>query len=435
MSFTMIALIAVIVLIVMIVMGFNIGMVMFIVGFFGFAALRNYPVAFSMLRTVPFSQAFTYNFVVIPLFVLMGQLAFKSGVSESLYGAAQRWLGGIKGGLAHATIVACAAFAAICGSSGATAATLGVVAYPEMKRYGYAPALSSGAISAGGTLGVLIPPSTMFIIYGLISEQSIGRLFAAGIIPGIILAACYMASIGIWIKVNPSVAPEKQSYTFKERISSLKGCIGFLILFLAVFVSIFTGFASATEAAAVGAFVSLIIMIINRRFTWKVFYECLLETLNTTAMMLFIILGAMVFGYFLAATQLPQVLQDFVGGLNVNKYIIVLVIFIIYLFMGCIMDSVAMILITVPIFMPIMESLGFSPIWFGVFCVLVQQIGMITPPVGLNVFITAGVLKEVNLQTIFKGCVPFVIGACVCVFFVVVFPTLATWLPGILYVQ
>jgi tripartite ATP-independent transporter DctM subunit len=417
----------------MILSGFNIGMVMFLVGFFGFVAIRNFPAAFSLLRTVPFSQAFTYNFVVIPLFVLMGQIAFESEISKALYNAAQRWLSKVRGGLAHATIVACAFFAAICGSSAATAATLGVVAYPEMKRYGYAPALSSGSIASGGTLGVLIPPSTMFIIYGLITEQSIGRLFAAGIIPGIILVGCYVGTIAIWLKRKPGDAPETTSYTWKERFASLKGCISFLILFLAVFGSIFTGFASATEAAAVGAFVSLIIMITNRRFTWKAFYKCLLETLKTTAMMLFIILGAMLFGQFLAATQTPQLLQNFVGGLNVNKYVIVLVILVIYLFLGCIMDSVAMILITVPIFLPIMQNLGFSPIWYGVFCVLIQEIGMITPPVGLNAFITAGVLKDVSLQTVFKGCAPFVVGAIVCVVIIIAFPVLATWLPSLMY--
>ena len=433
MSLTAIAVIGVIAMITLILLGVHIGAAMFIVGFFGFAAAVNFQAAFSLLRTVPFSQAFTYSFVVIPLFVFMGQLAFRSGVSSSLYVAAERWLSKVRGGLSIATIAACACFAAICGSSTATAATMGVVAYPEMKKFGYTPALSSGAIAAGGTLGILIPPSTMFIIYGIIAEQSIGRLFAAGVVPGVILALCYVAAIIVWLRAKPEAAPGSHSYTWKERFSSLKGCIGFVILFISVLGSIFTGIASATEAAAVGAFVSLILMIVNKQFTWKKLYAALLETLNTTAMMLLIIFGAMVFGYFLSVTRLPQMLNTFITGLNVHRYVIVAIMFVIYFGLGCIMDNVAMILITVPIFLPVVVGLGFSPIWFGVFCILVQQIGMMTPPVGMNVYITSGVLKEVPMQTIFKGVMPFVIGAVVCSIIVAAFPVLSTWLPGVLY--
>ena len=428
-----VAVIAVIAMFVLIMLGANIGMVMFIVGFFGLMMLRNFTAAFGLVKSVPFSQAFTYNFIVIPMFVFMGQLAFHSGMSSSLYTAAERWLCRLRGGLSHATIVACAAFAAICGSSAATAATLGVVAYPEMKRFGYSSSLSSGSIAAGGTLGVLIPPSTMFIIYGIISEQSIGRLFAAGVIPGIILALCYMASIAVRLKIRPGDAPERGSYTWKERFNSLKGCVGFLILFVSVLGSIFAGFASAAEASAVGAFVALVLTIVNRRFTWKMLYLTLLETLKTTAMMLLVILGAMVFGYFVASARIPQLLNSFVGNLDVNRYVIIGIIFMIYLILGCLMDSVAMILITVPIFLPILQSLGFSPIWYGVFCVMVQEIGMMTPPVGMNVFVVKGVLKEVPMETIFKGVMPFVAAAIVCVIIVTIFPALGTWLPEVLF--
>ena len=430
---TTIAAIAIIAMVILLFLGTNIAMAMFVVGFFGMLALRNFTAAFSLVRTVPFSQALTYNFIVIPMFVLMGQLAFHSGISSSLYTAAERWLSKLRGGLSYATIVACACFAAICGSSAATAATLGVVAYPEMKRFGYSPSLSSGCIAAGGTLGVLIPPSTMFIIYGLVTEQSIGKLFAAGIIPGILLALFYMGSITIRLKINPGDAPERATYSMKERLKSLKGCIGFVILFVAVLGSIFTGFASATEASAFGAFFSLVLMIVNRQFTWKKFFNALIETLNTTAMMLLIILGAMVLGYFLSAARIPQFLDTFISGLNVSKYVIILVLLVIYLIMGMFMDSVAMILITVPIFLPLVQTLGFSPIWFGVFCVMMQEIGMMTPPVGMNVYITKGVLKEVPLQTIFKGAIPFTAAAIVCVVVIIAFPAVATWLPNLLY--
>jgi tripartite ATP-independent transporter DctM subunit len=430
---TTIAVIGIIVMIVLILMGVNVSMALFIVGFFGFAAVVNFNAAFGMLRTVPFSQALTYSFVVIPLFILMGQFAFLSGMSTSLYSAAERWLSSVRGGLALATIAACAAFSAICGSSGATAATMGVVAYPEMKRFGYAPSLSSGSIAAGGTLGVLIPPSTMFIIYGIISGESIGRLFAAGVIPGLILMLCYMAAIVVLMRVKPEYAPDRKTYSWKERFVSLKGCIGFVVLFICVLGSIFTGIASATEAAAFGAFLALVLMIVNGQFTLKKFYQALIETLKTTAMMLLIILGAMVFGYFLSATRLPQLLNTMILDMHTSKYVVIFVIFLIYLVLGCIMDAVAMILITVPIFLPIVVSLGFSPIWFGVFCVLMQEVSMMTPPLGMNVFITKGILKEVSLETVYKGVTPFVIGAVICVFIICALPTLSLWLPGILY--
>ncbi len=433
MNLTLLAVLGVLAMIILIFSGVNIGMAMFIVGFLGYGIATNFTAAFGLLKTVPFSNAFNYSFSVVPLFILMGNLAFRSGVSSGLYDAAEKWLGGIKGGLAIATVAACGAFAAICGSSGATSATMGVVAYPEMKKYGYSQELSAGAITAGGTLGILIPPSTAFIIYGIQAEQSIGRLFAAGVLPGILLALCYIGAILFVTKRNPALAPAAKKYPMSEKLSSLKGCIGMVVLFLVVIVGMFAGYFSATEAAAVGAFISLLLMFVNRRFTWKRFVDALVESMVTTAMALFIVISAMVFGYFIAITRLPHAISAFIDGLSVNKYIIVFIILVIYIILGCIMDGLAMLLITVPIFLPVMEGLGFSAIWFGVFLVMVQEMGMMTPPIGMNVYIVAGTLKEVPLQKIFKGIVPFLVGAVVAVLIVVFVPQIATWLPEVLY--
>lgn len=433
MNLTLLAVLGVIVMIILIFSGVNIGMAMFIVGFVGCGIALNFTAAFGLLKTVPFSNAFNYSFSVVPLFILMGNLAFRSGISSGLYDAAEKWLGGVRGGLAMATVAACAAFAAICGSSGATSATMGVVAYPEMKKYGYSQELTAGSITAGGTLGILIPPSTAFIIYGITAEQSIGRLFAGGILSGIVLALCYIGAILIVTKRNPALAPAAKKYPMSEKLKSLKGCIGMVILFLIVIVGMFAGFFSATEAAAVGAFFSLVLMFVNRRFSFKAFFDALVESMVTTAMALFIVVSAMIFGYFIAITRLPAAISSFINGLDVNKYVIVFIILAIYIVLGCIMDGLAMLLITVPIFLPVMEGLGFDAIWFGVFLVMVQEMGMMTPPIGMNVYIVAGTLKEVPLQKIFKGIVPFLVAAVVAVMIVIFVPQLATWLPGVLY--
>jgi len=433
MNLVLIAILGIVLLVVLILWGVNIGMSMIITGFVGIWVAKGFDAAMGIIRTVPFNSGFSYTFTVIPLFVLMGELAFRSGISSSLYDTAEKWLASVPGGHAHATVAACAFFAAICGSNPATVATMGVVAYPEMKRFNYKDTLASGVITAGGTLGILIPPSTMMIVYGVVAEQSVGRLFAAGIVPGVLLALCYMGCVVIWVLHDPSAAPRGKKYSLKDKLISLKGMIGLIVLFVAVIGSIFTGFASATEAAAIGSFIALIIMIINRRFTWKALKASLIGTINTSAMTLFLVIGASVFGYFLTLTRVPQMLQEAVMSMNVNKFVLMTIIFLIYLFMGCIMDGLAMLMITVPIFMPVILDMGFDPIWFGVFIILVQNIGMMTPPVGLNVYITAGTLKEIPMQRIFKGAVPFVIAAIVCVAFVVVIPQLCTWLPDLIY--
>jgi len=427
-----IALIGIVVLLVMLCMGMNIGICMMTVGFFGFMAVRGLDPALNLFKSIPFTQATNYSFTVIPLFVLMGQFCFYSGMSSGLYDMAQKWLGGMKGGLAAATVAACACFAAICGSTAATAATMGVVALPEMRKNGYDDGLSCGSIAAGGTLGILIPPSTGFIIYGIVAGESIGALFAAGIIPGIILAVCYILAISVTVRVNPELAPGKIKYPMKDKLISLKGGLPMVVLFAVVIGGIFGGFFTANEAAAIGAMMGFLYLIIRRKFTMKVLIACLRETVKTSGMIFLILIGAYIFGSFLTITQAPAALAAFVTSLNVSKYLILLVILIMYAIMGCLMDSLAMVMLTVPIFLPIMTALDFNSIWYGVIMIMVMEMGLITPPVGMNVYIVAGVAKDVPLQKIFRGVAPMVVGMCVALLIICIFPQIALWLPGLL---
>ncbi|MBR6230458.1 MAG: TRAP transporter large permease [Lachnospiraceae bacterium] len=429
MSNLQIAITGVIILLVLLVFGMNIGVTMMCVGFFGYMAVKGFMPALALFKNIPFTQATTYSFTVIPLFVLMGNLAYYSGMSGDLYDCAHKILGGMKGGLAVATVVACAAFSAICGSTAATAATMGVVALPEMRQHGYDDSLSCGSIAAGGTLGILIPPSTGFIIYGIVSGTSIGGLFAAGILPGIVLALCYVIAIMIVCKIHPDRAPGRLKFTGIEKFKSLKGALPMVILFVVVIGGIFGGLFTANEASAVGAVMALLYLIIRRKFTFKILMDCLRDTVKTSGMIFLILIGAYIFGSFLTVTRLPTTLANFVTGLEVSRYLILLVIIIIYAVMGCLMDSLAMVMLTVPIFLPIMLDLGFNEIWYGVLMIMVMEMGLITPPVGMNVYIVAGVAKDVPLQKIFKGVAPMVIGMFAAVFINCVWQDLAMYLP------
>ncbi len=429
----MIGVIGIVILVILLFMGMNIGITMFAVGFFGYMIVVNFNAALGILKTIPFAQATNYSFTVIPLFVLMGQFAFHSGMSADLFDAANKWLGRFRGGLAMATVAACAGFAAICGSTAATAATMGVVALPEMRKHGYKDSLATGSIAAGGTLGILIPPSTGFIIYGIVAEQSIGQLFAAGVLPGIVLAICYILAVVVQVKMKPDLAPATAKFTLKEMVISLKGTIGMIVLFLAVIGGMFAGIFTANEAAAVGAVLALGFMIIKRQFTWKRFVMCLRDTIKTSAMVFLILIGAYVFGSFLAITKLPMSLASFVDSLEVSRYVILAVIIIIYMVLGCLMDSLAMVMLTVPIFLPIVLALGFDPIWYGVLMIMVMEMGLITPPVGMNVYIVAGVAKDVPLFTIFKGVAPFVGAMVVAIIIVIAFPQISLLLPGLFF--
>ena len=429
MSNLAIALIGVAILLVLLVMGMNIGICMMAVGFFGFWYVRNFNAALTLFKQIPFTQATTYSFTVIPLFVLMGNLCYYSGMSSDLFDCAHKLLGGMKGGLAAATVAACACFSAICGSTAATAATMGVVALPEMREHGYDDGLSCGSIAAGGTLGILIPPSTGFIIYGIVSGCSIGGLFAAGILPGIVLALCYIAAIAIVVHIHPERAPDKLHFTHKKKLISLKGGAAMIILFLIAIGGIFLGWFTANEAAAVGATAALVYLIGRRKFTWKIFFDCLRDTVKTSGMIFLILIGAYIFGAFLTITQLPTTLANFVNSLNVSRYVILAVIILIYAVMGCLMDSLAMVMLTVPIFLPIMTGLGFNDIWYGVLMIMVMECGLITPPVGMNVYIVSGIAKDVPLGTIFKGVMPMAAGMLVAILIVAFFPQLSLWIP------
>lgn len=431
MSSLAIGLAGIVLLVIIMLLGTPIGIAMGLVGFCGFAYVAGADAALGVLKTVPYSTAASYALSVIPLFVLMGQFAFYSGLSKELYDAAYKWLGRFPGGMAMATIAGCAGFAAICGSSPATAATMGTVALPEMKKYKYHPGLATGSIAAGGTLGILIPPSVGFILYGVITQQSIGKLFLAGIIPGIVLAALFILTIWLVVLKRPDLGPPGPRVSFREKLMATGRTWGILLLFFVVIGGMLLGVFSPTEAAAVGAFGAMFMAFAKGLMKWRVLVDCLLDTGRVTAMIFLILIGAMIFGYFLAVTKLPMQLADFLTGLDMPRYVILTGIILIYMFLGCIMDSLAMVLLTVPIFYPVVTGLGFDPIWFGVIMVIIMEQGLITPPVGLNVFVIGGIARDTELYTIFRGIFPFWITMLIMIVILVIFPQIALFLPNL----
>lgn len=409
-----------------------VGLVMALVGFTGFACLTSVEGAFGLLRTVPFTTSASYDLSVLPLFLAMGSLSYYSGLSHALYHSAYKWIGGLPGGLAMATILGCSGFAAISGSTLATAATMGTIALPEMKKYNYDSALATGAVASGGSLGILIPPSAIFIIYGILTEQSIGKLFMAGVFPGLLLAFLFMISIYVRVRHNPKLGPPGDRTSFIEKLAAVRGTWAVLVLFLVIMGGLYIGLFTPTEAAGVGAFGAFLFALCKKRLTKKNLVAVLTETMRTTAMIFVIVIGAMIFGYFLAVSRLPFELASFVSGLPVSRYIILIAILIAYLFLGCIMDTLAMVILTVPIFYPVIVKLGFDPIWFGVIMVLVSEMGVITPPVGLNVYVIHGVAKNVPLFTIFRGVLPFLLMMIFCIILVIAFPQIALFLPSVM---
>jgi len=409
-----------------------IGLAMLVIGFLGYCIMMGIPAGLGLLNIVPYSVGSSYTLSVIPLFVLMGQFAMISGISSDLYKSVNSWFGSFPGGLSMASVVGCAGFSAVSGSSLATSATMGSVAIPEMKKYGYSPKLATGCVAAGGTLGILIPPSLGFIIYGILTEQSIGKLFMAGILPGVLLCFFFMLTIYIQCKLNPTIGPPAERVSLKNRIISLKGIWGLLFLFLLIMGGIYLGVFTPTEAAGIGAFGSFLIALLKRKLTVKSIAESALETGKTTGMIFLIIIGAEFFTKFLGVTMLPMKLAAYISGLALNKYTILACIIVVYIILGCVMDTIAIMILTTPIFFPIIMSLGFDPIWYGVIMVVVLEIGLITPPVGLNVFVIRGVSGNVHVSTIFRGILPF-IGACmVALFLLIVFPEIALYIPNLM---
>lgn len=409
--------------------GMPISISMCLIGFIGFASIAGFDSALGILRTVPYSTFADYSFSVIPLFMLMGTFCYYAGLSKDLYDGFNSWIGKMRGGLAMATIGACAGFSAVCGSSLATAVAMGKAVLPEMKRYKYNDGLATGAIASGGSMGILIPPSTGFILYGIITSQSIGKLFLSGIIPGILEAIFYIITIFVLCKINPSYAPAGPRTSLKHKFKALQGTWVVLVLFLLVIGGLYLGVFSPTEAGGVGAFGALIFGFARRRLNWKSFKDSLLEVGWSTAMLMTILLGAMFLTYFLVISRLPNNLATAIGELQLNRYAILAIIGALYIILGCLMDPIAMILITVPILYPMVIKLGFDPIWFGVFVVRMSEIGMITPPVGLNVFVIKGVAENISMGTIFKGIVPFLIADIFHVALLVIFPQICLFLP------
>ena len=423
--------IGIIVLIVLLFSKMPIGVGMAIVGFVGFGAVVTFQPALGVLKTVPFTTFSEQSLSVIPLFLLMGAFAFHSGMSEDLFNAVYKWLGHFRGGVAMATIVACACFAAISGSSLATAATLGAIALPEMKKYKYDDGLATGAVAAGGSVGILIPPSVILILYGIITEQSIGKLFLAGIIPGVMEAVFYIFTIAYLTYFKPHHGPRGPKTTFREKLASLKKIWEVVLLFVVVIGGIYKGVFTPTEAAGIGAFGTFFFSLVRRKLNWSNFCQSLSSTVETTGMLFLVILGAMIFGYFLSVTRLPMDFAAIVSDLPVNRYVVLTLILAIVLLLGCIMDSMAIVLLTIPVFYPLVQQLDFNAIWFGILVVRVTEMGLITPPVGLNVFIIKGI-SGVSIGTIFRGVIPHLIADLLQVITLVIFPQFALFLPGLM---
>lgn len=424
--------IGVIAMVIILFLGMAVATTMALAGFLGMVYISGVNAGFIMMGTSPYATSSAYNNSVIPLFVLMGAFCFYAGLSRDLYYAAYKWFGHLPGGLAMATVGACAAFAAVSGSSVATASTMGTVALPEMKKYKYDAALATGCVAAGGTLGILIPPSVPMVIYGIITEQSIGKLFLAGFIPGIIVAAVYILTIYFVCKRNPLLGLPGPSSTLKEKLVSVKGTWAVLVLFLLVIGGLYLGVFTATEAAGVGAFGAFLFAVGTRRLSWHGFKASLVESMETSGMSIFILIGGVIFGYFLAVTRVPFELANLVSSWEVNRYFILLGVIFVYLFLGCIMSALAMIIITVPVFFPIITTLGFDPIWFGIIITRLVEVGQITPPVGVSVFVIKGVSKDVPLYTVFRGIIPFLISDVFIFILLIALPEVVLFLPNLM---
>ena len=432
MSVTTIGIIGIIVLVIFLFSRMPVGFVMGFLGFIGFSYVVSLDAALSLIARDVFEVFSSYGLTVVPLFVLMGQIAFHSGISRRLYDSAYVLVGSRKGGLAMATVAACAGFSAISGSTNATAATMATVTLPEMKRYKYDMSLATGTVAAAGSLGILIPPSVIFIVYGILTEQSIGKLFAAGIFPGILLSVLFMLTIYLRVRKNPSLAPPGPKTPLREKIKSFVGVLETLLIFLMVMGGIFFGIFTPTEAASAGAFLTILIALLRKQLTWQGFVQSLADTTRISCMVMVIVTGAVIFGHFMAVTRVPYELAGWVSSLPLPNNAIMMVIVLVYLFGGCFMDALAMIMLTIPIFFPVAEALGFDPIWFGVVIVLISEMGVITPPVGVNVYVVFGVAKDVPLEVIFKGVLPMVLALLICNIILLFFPQIALFLPSLM---
>ena len=413
------------------VMGIPLGFAFIVAGFIGLVFVKGIWPALSLLGSAPYSLTASYSFSVFPLFVLMGQFAFHSGIGRDLYGTAYKWLGKLPGGLALATMMASTGFAACTGSTVASAATMGSLAFPEMERFRYSRRLSTAVIATGGTLGVLIPPSTMFIIYGIVTQTSIGALFIAGIIPGLMLSILYLTLIFIMCKRDPRLGPPGEHFSWRERIRSLAGVWGMLVLFFLIIGGLYFGIFSPSEAGATGASGAFLLAVLRGRLTKSVLYNALLESARTTCFVMLIIMGAMIFNVFLSTCGFGIAFGEWVKALPFPRYVILVLILFMYIPLGAFMDALSIVLLTLPFIFPIVMDLGFDPIWFGVLIVVLLEMGVLTPPVGLNAYVVNGVTK-VPVGEIFYGLTPFIITMCLGLAILIVFPQISLFLPSLM---
>ncbi|MCW9033249.1 MAG: TRAP transporter large permease [Alphaproteobacteria bacterium] len=415
-----------------------IGVAMLTAGATGYIYLNGLEPLLNYLKTAAYWRFTTYDLSVIPLFLLMGQFASKAGMSKALFKAASVWLGHFRGGVAMAAVGGCAGFGAICGSSLATGATMGQVALPELRRYKYSGALSTGALAAGGTLGILIPPSVVLVIYAILTEGNMVAMFAAAFIPGILAALGYMAAIAVYVRLKPDAGPAGPKSNFSERIAALKDIWSVVTIFSIVLGGIYIGVFTPTEGAAVGAFSTAILAFTHGKMRIKGFLDCIYGTASATAMIFLILFGADIFNVFLALTQIPTELADIISSSGMSPYLVLVVFIIIYLIMGCFMDTISMILLTIPVFWPVISELDFGmegeelKIWFGIIALVVVEVGLITPPVGMNVFLINSMAKDVPLTESFKGVVPFLASDVVRVAILILFPSISLFLPRML---
>jgi C4-dicarboxylate transporter DctM subunit len=425
-----VGIIAVVGFLLLAMLGLPLGFSFAIVGFIGLVLKQGLMPALSLLGEAPYSWTSSYVLCAIPLFVLMGQFAFHSGISGDLYASANKWLNRLPGGLAIATMLACTGFAACTGSSVASAATMGTIAFPEMERFGYDRRLSTGTIAAGGTLGILVPPSTIFIIYGVMTETSIAALFIAGILPGLMLSAMFCVLIFVMCKRSPQLGPPGEAFGWKERFASLTGVWGMLILFLLVMGGLYFGVFAPSEAGIIGAF-GAFIMLLVRRVPKAVILTALIDSARITCYMLFILIGAMIFNTFFAVSGVPAAISEWVIGLSLPPMGILILIIILYIPLGMFIDSLGMILLTIPILFPVIKGLGFDPVWFGVVIVLMTELALLSPPVALNVYVVQGVTKA-PFGVVARGIVPFAVVLLFGIAILIAFPKISLFLPGMM---
>ena len=419
------------VLFLLLAMGLPIGAGMGLVGFGGLLYLLSGPAALIKMAFVPFETVCNYHLTVLPLFLLMAQVASTTGITNDLYNVASKWMGQYRGGIGLATIGACGVFAAVSASSIATAVTMGLVALPEMKKYKYDPALATGCIAAGGTIGSLIPPSGALIIYGILTQESIGKLFIAGIVPGLLEAIGYMGMIYLLCVRNPNLGPRGPRTSLREKVLALGSCGEVIALIIFVIGGLMAGWFTPTEAGAVGSFGVIFVTLVRGRLSWQKLKMAVFETIKTSGMIFSILIGALILNFFLTVTNIPLELSEFVGGLPLSPLAIMGLVALTYFILGCFIDAAAMVMLTVPIFYPMVENLGYELIWFGIFVVKIQEIAMITPPVGMNVYVISGVAKDVPMETIFKGIVPFVVVDLVLLAIILFFPEFIMFFPNI----